>query len=137
MFSSFTKNSPSKSEITSSQDKKAALTMRLLEQKPREAELAKLPDDKQRQMTSIMFGGCMGHKHLNAFKYGVVAMNSAWPPDARPVLLSNKANSVTIALAQNSDSEAVRNAVDASSFGAVKLASLAGALFRNKNHITG
>lgn len=110
----------------------------LLERKLGEAEMAKLPDNEKKHMTTILFGGCMGHKDLNAFKYGVAAMNTAWPADARPVLLANKANSATIELGQNpADSDAVRQAVDASSFGGVKLASLAGALFRHKNDITG
>lgn len=54
-----------------------------------------------------------------------------------PVLLANKANAATICLSDNPDSAAVQKAIESSSQGGVKLATLCGMLFRNKNEITG
>lgn len=53
------------------------------------------------------------------------------------ILLANKANATTICLLDNPDSAAVQKAVESSSCGGTKLASLCGMLFQNKNEITG
>ncbi|CAA7269364.1 unnamed protein product [Cyclocybe aegerita] len=83
--------------------------------------------------------GCGGHKDLNAFKYGVVRMNITWELKKRPppVLLANKANDAVIQLGQEADSAAIQHAVDSSTRGGVKLASLAGSLFNHKSEEQG
>ena len=88
---------------------------------------------------SLLFAGCCRHKDLNAFKYGVQRMMNTWELKERPppVLLANKANDAVIRLGEEADSAAVQRAVDSSSRGGVKLASLAGALFNHKSEEQG
>ena len=99
-----------------------------------EAALNAMPSQKRDLLVAITFAGCSGHKDLNAFKYGVTAMGQMW--DAKglkpPVLLANKANSTTIRLGEM-DGAAVQKAVDSSTQGGVKAASLAGALFNHSD----
>ncbi|RDB18250.1 hypothetical protein Hypma_000601 [Hypsizygus marmoreus] len=103
----------------------------------------KLGSEIFNKMTSVqqglvylwVFGGCCGHKDLNAFRYGVVKMTAGWELWKRPapVLLANKANDAVIRLGENADSAAVQRAVDSSTRGGVKLGSLSGALFNHKS----
>ena len=71
---------------------------------------------------------------MNAFKYGVLKMSLGWEvrKHTPPVLLANKANATTIRLG-DADSAAVQQAVDSSSRGGVKAASLAGTLFNHSD----
>ena len=66
-------------------------------------------------------------------------MMNTWELKGRPppVLLANKANDAVIRLGEEADSAAVQRAVDSSSRGGVKLASLAGALFNHKSEEQG
>jgi len=54
-----------------------------------------------------------------------------------PVLLANKANSATIRLGTDSDSAAVQEAIDSSTRGGIKAASLAGSLFNHSDNKKG
>ena len=94
-----------------------------------------LPEKDRELLLAITFAGCCGHKDLNAFKYGVVRMNAGWEEQKQtpPVLLANKANAATIRLGADADSAAVQHAVDSSSCGGLKAASLAGALFNHSD----
>ncbi|KAJ7635087.1 hypothetical protein FB45DRAFT_744511 [Roridomyces roridus] len=96
-----------------------------------------LSEEEQRRHTDILFGGCMCHKDLNAFKYFVNGLEAMWPSNNGPVLLANKANDAVIRLSEDPNSAAVKNALDSSTRGAMKLVSLAAMLFRNSNEITG
>jgi hypothetical protein len=108
--------------------------MKLVEKILGQAVLDALPNQQRELLLAITFSGCCGHKDLNAFKYGVLKMSLGW--EARkhtpPVLLANKANATTIRLG-DADSAAVQQAVDSSSRGGVKAASLAGALFNHSD----
>ena len=82
------------------------------------------------------------HKELNAVKGGNTAMMAWWqdqdPSIPGPCLLANKDNAATlhdILLEDDLSSlnSAERRALDVSAAGAVKLASLAGALFNHKD----
>ncbi|GBE89365.1 hypothetical protein SCP_1600260 [Sparassis crispa] len=120
-------------------EEKSKIRLRLLERQLGDISFNELPSTQQRLIDLFIFGGCCGHKNLNAFKYGVVAMGMKWenmelPP---PVLLANKANDAVIKLGQNADSAAVQRAMDSSAHGGIKLTALAGALFRHKNDDTG
>ncbi|KZT28911.1 hypothetical protein NEOLEDRAFT_1057567, partial [Neolentinus lepideus HHB14362 ss-1] len=67
-----------------------------------------LSEGKQSLLDLFVFGGCCGHKDLNSFKYGVIAMAAAWEESDQPppVLLANKANDAVIQLSNDADSAA-------------------------------
>jgi hypothetical protein len=111
----------------------------LLEQNLGKVVLDALGVDERKRLVGLLFAGCCGHKDLNAFKYGIMRMNLTWETAERPppVLLANKANDAVIRLGEEADSAAVQRAVDSSSRGGVKLASLAGALFNHKTEESG
>ncbi|KAF8889754.1 hypothetical protein CPB84DRAFT_1749218 [Gymnopilus junonius] len=91
--------------------------------------------DKDRELRlAIMFAGCCSHKDLNAFKYRCAKMAAGWEEQGKtlPVLLTNKAHAATICLG-DADSAAVQNAIDSSTCGGVKVASLAGSLFNHSD----
>ena len=94
-----------------------------------------LPAAERELLVAITFAGCCGHKDLNAFKYGVAKLMQGWEErkQQQPVLLANKANSATIRLGSDADSAAVQNAVESSTRGGVKAASLAGAIFNHSD----
>ncbi|PCH35781.1 hypothetical protein WOLCODRAFT_20162 [Wolfiporia cocos MD-104 SS10] len=128
-----------KKKFRISPDTRHKIAIDLLEYRLGCAVFDKLPSALQRLFDMFLFGGCCGHKDLNAFKYGVLAMHTSWdsldlPP---PTLLANKANDSAIRLADTVDCAAVQHAVESSSCGGIKLASLAGALFCHKNDDTG
>ncbi|KAF8803000.1 hypothetical protein BYT27DRAFT_7244470 [Phlegmacium glaucopus] len=113
--------------------------MNLLERRLGKTVLDALQGDERKSLVSLLFAGCCGHKDLNAFKYGVQKMMATWELKGRPppVLLANKANDAVIRLGEEADTAAVQRAVDSSSQGGVKLASLAGALFNHKSEEQG
>ncbi|KDN38969.1 hypothetical protein RSAG8_09126, partial [Rhizoctonia solani AG-8 WAC10335] len=90
-----------------------------------EVEFQKLNPDEQFEVDFLAWSGCCMHKELNAVKGGVTAMTHAWkernliPPCAFP----NKFEAATVSLLKE----------EKGARGAVKLASLAGALFNNKD----
>ncbi|GBE90032.1 hypothetical protein SCP_1800540 [Sparassis crispa] len=120
-------------------EEKSKIRLRLLERQLGDISFNELPSTQQRLIDLFIFSGCCGHKDLNAFKYGVVAMGMKWENMELPlpVLLANKANDAVIKLGQNADSAAVQRAMDSSAHGGVKLTAFAGALFRHKNDDTG
>lgn len=91
---------------------------------------------EQSNRCTHLFGGCCCHKDLNVVEYGYVAVQKVYAVHniAPPVLLANKANSATIDLASGDPtSAALKNAIDSSSSGAIKLLQLIGALLRHKD----
>ncbi|TFY77504.1 hypothetical protein EWM64_g6509 [Hericium alpestre] len=96
--------------------------------------LADLPMEDQRELTFFVWGGCCMHKDLNSVKGGNDAMQAEWTKlEAQaPILLANKANTATIEMSSASD-PAARLAIDVSTCGGVKLTSLVGAIFNNKD----
>lgn len=96
-----------------------------------------LPEDVRRAMDFFVRAGCCMHKDLNAVKGGAKAM-AAWYADSgvtAPVLLANKGNDVVISnMATSQPTTAAENhAMDVTSRGGVKAASLAGGIFNNKD----
>ncbi|KAA1479912.1 hypothetical protein DENSPDRAFT_789674 [Dentipellis sp. KUC8613] len=93
-----------------------------------------LPGSERRARMLFIRGGCCMHKDLNAVKGGNEAMQAAWSSlaTAAPILLANKANANAIQRSEPGTSAAA-HAISSSSRGGVKLGSLAGAIFNNKD----
>ncbi|RPD58133.1 hypothetical protein L226DRAFT_467446 [Lentinus tigrinus ALCF2SS1-7] len=101
-------------------------------QKLGQDEYDALPEAEKRSAGLFVSAYCCMHKELNAVKGGSKAMSAGWvrrglPP---PILLMNRDNE---AAAEGGSSEAHDRAVEVSEGGGVKLASLAGALFKHKD----
>lgn len=77
------------------------------------------------------------HKELNSVKGSNMAMMAWWRKNSisAPTLLANKDNDAMLKLAEivNGLDAIVKCALEASSFGGVKAASLAGVIFNHKN----
>ncbi|KAF8156818.1 hypothetical protein B0H34DRAFT_617022, partial [Crassisporium funariophilum] len=121
--------------MSESPEKRHATAIEILERKLGADALGRLKEADRNFLIRILFAGCCGHKDLNAYKYGDVELQARWGAlgRPRPVLLANKANDAAIRLSDNPDGATVQNAIATSGRGAVKLASLAGALFHHKS----
>ena len=108
-------------------------------------ELESLPEDERRLLTLFVWMGCCMHKDQNAFKGGNAAMMAAWEslPTPPPILLANKANAATVSriLMPKNGGRALTDeelaAVESSTRGGAKTASLAGAIFNPRGDKTG
>ncbi|KAG8709460.1 hypothetical protein FRC09_000664 [Ceratobasidium sp. 395] len=91
-----------------------------------EDEFQKLSPESQFEVDFFAWTGCCMHKELNAVKGGVSQMSSAWDKlsSAPPIPLKNKFEATK---------STQPNAEDKHTRGGIKLASLAGALFNNKD----
>ncbi|KAH9849141.1 hypothetical protein C2E23DRAFT_936343 [Lenzites betulinus] len=107
-----------------------------------------LPDAEKQPLDLFLRLGCAMHKDLNSVKGGNTAMMAAWTDlgTVPPVLLANKQNASTL---RDIDLEAVASAsslllneelnpaelraLESSARGGVKVTSLAGAIFNNKD----
>ncbi|CDO74216.1 hypothetical protein BN946_scf185043.g268 [Trametes cinnabarina] len=107
-----------------------------------------LPDEEKRPLNLFLRVGCTMHKDLNSVKGGNAAMMAAWTDLELkpPILLANKENASALrdidvdavigasSLLLNEDLTAAELcALESSARGAVKLTSLAGALFNHKD----
>ena len=96
-----------------------------------------LPEDEKCRVDFFIWVGCAMHKDLNCVKGGNAEMTAWWDENhvTDPVLLANKDNTAVLEQADDSDdfTSAEQRAYDVSSGGGIKLASLAGMLFNNKN----
>ncbi|KAF8602429.1 hypothetical protein BDV93DRAFT_443999 [Ceratobasidium sp. AG-I] len=95
------------------------------------------PEEQNDIAYFVRFGCCM-HKDMNAVKGGVSGFQKFWSnsaSDIQPVLLPNKDNDAVINLSSLSTSRthAEQRAISLSDSGAIKLCSLAGMLFNNKD----
>lgn len=90
-----------------------------------EEEYQKLSPDEQFGVDFLAWAGCCMHKELNALKGGVVEMAASWKVInlTPPIALKNKFEAA----------KGSKSTEDKSTRGAIKLASLAGALFNNKD----
>ncbi|KAF8594292.1 hypothetical protein BDV93DRAFT_459295 [Ceratobasidium sp. AG-I] len=90
-----------------------------------EAEFQKLSSDTQFDTDFLAWAGCCMHKELNALRGGVTEMGANWKALGLtpPIALKNKFESA----------KGAKSNEDKSTRGAIKLASLAGALFNNKD----
>lgn len=94
-----------------------------------EKEFQKLDRDSQFDVDFVAWTGCCMHKELNAVKGGVSAMATAWESlgTKPPVVLKNKFEVTTL----------TTNTQDKTTRGAIKLTSLAGALFNHRDNKRG
>ena len=102
-----------------------------------EKEFSNLSEEEQRSLDFFIWVNCGCHKDLNTVKGGNAGMIAWWSENdiEGPVLLANKDNAAVL---QNIQPEAditsiEERAVDATSCGGIKTASIVGAIFNNKN----
>ncbi|KAJ3817778.1 hypothetical protein F5880DRAFT_1617968 [Lentinula raphanica] len=103
-----------------------------------EAEFQKLSDAEKTEVDLFLWAGCCMHKEMNAFKGGCVGLDEFWdnhPDVASPISFPNRDNAATIHLA--SGTAAAVRAKSRTERSAVKLASLAGMIFRHKDRKRG
>jgi hypothetical protein len=102
---------------------------------------SQLPEDEKHKLDFFIWAGCAMHKDLNCVKGGNVEMTAWWEANtvSGPCLLANKDNAAVLEQAEDEDEYTVaeQRAHDISSGGGVKLASLAGMIFNNKNDKVG
>ncbi|KAH7871431.1 uncharacterized protein C8R40DRAFT_1054680 [Lentinula edodes] len=99
-----------------------------------EAEYAKLSEAEKAEVDFFLWAGCCMHKEMNAFKGGCIGLDEFWkqhPELDPPKLLPNRDNAAAISKATGT--EAADRALERSERGAIKVASLAGAIFRHKD----
>ncbi|KAJ6517945.1 hypothetical protein C8R47DRAFT_960123 [Mycena vitilis] len=96
-----------------------------------------LSDEEKQNIDLFIWGGCCMHKNLNVFKAGVLAMQQWWPDNKLegPVKLFNRDNAAAVNLGDGT--AAATRAEDRSCGGAIKVTSLAGAIFRHKDRKRG
>ena len=93
-----------------------------------------LSEDEKKASSLFLWSGCCMHKEMNTVKYGVSALKKFWKDLGLdgPVKLYNRDNAAA-ANGSDVDSLAKRRADAVTEGGAIKLASLAGALFNHKD----
>ncbi|KAE9385516.1 hypothetical protein BT96DRAFT_840599 [Gymnopus androsaceus JB14] len=103
-----------------------------------EDEFQKLTEEEKAEVDLFLWAGCCMHKEMNAFKGGCVGLDEFWdehPELTPPILLPNRDNAAAITKAPGT--EAAERATTRSERGAIKVASLAGAIFRHKDRKRG
>ncbi|KAJ3845161.1 hypothetical protein F5878DRAFT_571952 [Lentinula raphanica] len=103
-----------------------------------EVEFQKLSASEQSEIDLFLWAGCCMHKEMNAFKGGCIGLDDFWDEHTEltsPIPLPNRDNAATIRLA--SGTAAAARAKGRTERGAVKLASLAGMIFRHKDRKRG
>ncbi|KAJ7649623.1 hypothetical protein FB45DRAFT_730809 [Roridomyces roridus] len=99
-------------------------------------EFNKLTDAEKSDVDLFLWAGCCMHKEMNAFKGGAHAMSEFWTKRGLtpPMKLFNRDNA---AAAKATGTDAAQRAEDLTLGGAIKLASLCGAIFRHKDRKRG
>ncbi|KAJ7659104.1 hypothetical protein DFH06DRAFT_989994 [Mycena polygramma] len=102
-----------------------------------QAEFDKLTDAEKQNVDLFIWGGCCMHKNMNAFKGAVVAMQEWWAANGHegPLKMYNRDNGAAAALGQGTG--AAKRAEERTTGGAIKVTSLAGAIFRHKDRKRG
>ncbi len=100
-------------------------------------EFDKLLEKEKRYIDLFLWAGCCMHKDMNAFKGGCFEMGSFWVEQGllRPLKLFNCDNAAAADLGAGTN--AATRAEDHTCGGAVKVSSLAGAIFRHKDRKRG
>jgi hypothetical protein len=100
-------------------------------------EFEKLSKEEQEDVDFFLWAGCCMHKDMNAFKGACVAMESWWGKKGLPgpVKMYNRDNAAAASMAP--ETAAGRRAEERTKGGAIKLASLCGAVFRHKDRKRG
>ncbi|KAJ3766075.1 hypothetical protein FB446DRAFT_827727 [Lentinula raphanica] len=119
-------------------------TRRIIEMKKQlvrdigEEEFQRLTDAEKSDVDLFLWAGCCMHKEMNAFKGGCVGFDEFWdehPELDPPIPLPNRDNAAAIHLAPGT--AAASRAKTRTERGAVKLATLAGMIFRHKDRKRG
>jgi hypothetical protein len=99
-----------------------------------EDQLDALSPEERRYAALFIWGGCCMHKEMNTVKGGNARMMAWWSENnlEGPMKLHNRDNAAAVTLGANGDAAHDR-AMEASQAGGVKLTSLAGAVFANKD----
>ena len=94
-----------------------------------ELDLAKLPESRRRIELLFVWSRCAMHKDLNTFKAGAARLAKFWKEEGLdgPVKLLSRGQEEALA-----DKDRTNDNMDRAGGGAVKLASLIGALVNNK-----
>ncbi|THU79225.1 hypothetical protein K435DRAFT_698291 [Dendrothele bispora CBS 962.96] len=102
-----------------------------------ESEFEKLSEEKKADADFFLWAGCCMHKEMNSFKGGCVGMEQFWAANnlEGPKKMYNRDNAAAVQLAPSTD--ASRRANEITKGGAVKVASLCGAVFRHKDRKRG
>ncbi|KAJ7474992.1 hypothetical protein FB451DRAFT_1034862 [Mycena latifolia] len=102
-----------------------------------EAEFEKLSKEEKQTVDLFIWGGCCMHKNLNVFKGAVLAMQQWWVDNnlPGPLKMYNRDNSAAVSLGEGTSAAA--RAEDRTTGGAIKVSSLAGAIFRHKDRKRG
>ncbi|KAF8059795.1 hypothetical protein FPV67DRAFT_1707711 [Lyophyllum atratum] len=97
-----------------------------------EQEWTKLSEDGKREARLFVWTGCCMHKEMNTVKGGTRAMAEFWKDSKLqgPIKLLNRDNAATVAAGP---SKAADDAFEKSEGGAIKVTSLAGAIFNHKD----
>jgi hypothetical protein len=100
-------------------------------------EFDKLTPEEKQDIDLFIWGGCCMHKNLNVFKGAVFAMQRWWVENnlPGPLKMYNRDNSAAVTLGEGTS--AATRAEDRSTGGAIKVSSLAGAIFRHKDRKRG
>ncbi|KAF8312380.1 hypothetical protein DL93DRAFT_2168471 [Clavulina sp. PMI_390] len=96
---------------------------------------AQLPDEEKLMTSRIVWAGCAMHKEMNCFKVAAKGAAGYWESVGKlgPILLMNKSNATAAAT-----SDAARKHVNqVSEGGAIKLTSIAGAVFNHREDTRG
>ncbi|KAJ7023037.1 hypothetical protein C8F04DRAFT_1271864 [Mycena alexandri] len=93
----------------------------------------KLTPEEKQSFDLFIWGGCCMHKNMNVFKGGVLGMQQWWVENGHPgpLKMFNRDNAAAATLGIGT--EAATRAEDRTFGGAIKVSSLAGAIFRHKD----
>ncbi|KAK0184073.1 hypothetical protein F5146DRAFT_1106155 [Armillaria mellea] len=102
-----------------------------------EAEFAKLDDSQKKNIDLLIWARCCMHKEMNAFKGGCTHMLRWWEENciSGPIKMYNWDNAAAADL--GAGTAAAKRAEDRTQGGAIKVLSLAGAIFRHKDQKQG
>ena len=102
-----------------------------------EDKYAELSEEEQRELDFFIWVGCGCHKNLNSVSGGNKAMIDLWEEIGAtgPILLANKDNTAVLKNVKSTDdlTPAEQHALEKSTRGGVKAASIAGAIFNHKD----
>ncbi|KAJ7149359.1 hypothetical protein C8R46DRAFT_916116 [Mycena filopes] len=102
-----------------------------------EEQFDKLTEEEKQNIDLFIWGGCCMHKNLNVFKGAVLGMQQWWVDSGHPgpLKMFNRDNAAAATLGAGTD--AATRAEDRTLGGAIKVSSLAGAIFRHKDRKRG
>ncbi|KAJ7713508.1 hypothetical protein DFH07DRAFT_974711 [Mycena maculata] len=97
----------------------------------------KLSPEEKQNVDLFIWGSCCMHKHLNVFKGAVLSMQQWWAENGLPgpLKMYNRDNAAAVTLGEGT--AAATRAEDRTIGGAIKVAGLAGAIFRHKDRKRG